>query len=184
MALVTLNLQVDEPRSDFLAITAGIQKLVVDTPMTASLRELTLEGMGLSSLPECLRPLRLTSLSLNTNFTLTDLPEWLGDMPLVTLSLVNTGIAKLPQSFNLNFTLRCIDLMYSEICRSDMTTTENVETIHRELRPLSRNQPAIRFRLAFGGKRESGDLGSASEWDGWWSAESEPALLTDFVWYH
>ena len=168
---------------------AALSRLFVGTPLALSIRELALSGCELKEVPASLRGLVLTRLDLTSNFKLSTLPDWVGEMPLVALDVVNTGVSALPRSFRHNTTLRVVVLYYSGLCidmyegadfleDADGTAEESyfleegmVDRLKAELLPLSLSQPLIRFKLL---DPEIGSLPEGSVmhpgWDGWWHA--------------
>ena len=136
--------------------------------------------MDFSAVPECIRPLALTALSLQGNYPLRRLPAWLGELPLEVLSLLGTQVDSLPESFHANTTLRCLVLFYTPLALDDIANEgcwdlENVETVERELLPLSQAQPQIRFQLLTE-DAQGYDNDQVRGWDGWWHAECEVDL--------
>jgi hypothetical protein len=83
------------------------------TRLGESLREIHLDGYnGLTRVPECLLRLpRLQHLDLSGNFDLVELPESLGQLPLVVLDLRWTAIETLPASLRTTATLRILELV-------------------------------------------------------------------------
>jgi hypothetical protein len=170
-------------------VDAALSQLFVGTPLAQSIRELALSGCELKEVPASLRGLVLTRLDLQDNFKLSTLPDWVGEMPLVALDVVNTGVSALPRSFRHNTTLRVVVLYYSGLCidmdegadfleDANGTAEESyfleegmVDRLKAELLPLSLSQPLIRFKLL---NLETDSLPEGSVmhpgWDGWWHA--------------
>ena len=93
LALEALCVQGQEFGTATPGLDKTLSRMFIDTPMTSSLRELGLQGLGLVEVPASLRGLSLTKLGLDGNYNLDSLPEWLGDMPPIALSLVTTEIS-------------------------------------------------------------------------------------------
>ena len=68
----------------------------------------------MTRLPECLLRLpRLEHLDLSGNFDLVELPDSVGQLPLVVLNLSWTGVRTLPASLQTTSTLRVLDVWQS-----------------------------------------------------------------------
>ena len=151
--------------------------MLVGTPMTSSLRRLHLDGTEITAVPDCIRPLALTYLGLQRNGGLRELPEWLGELPLVTLELGNTEVRSLPQSFHASTTLRSVVLTYTPLgldSLDDMGFWQSgkVDLVEEELKPLSLAQPQIRFQLLTE-EAQCDDDTQIPGWNGWWHAKAE-----------
>ena len=165
LPLKTLRVDFGPPRRN-LDEDASFDILVPGSPLSTSLRKLTLYGSGPKGLPECLHSSLLTDLNLSGlgyhAFREDDLPFWLGNLPLVHLDLSGTGVQRLPATFHTNTTLRTIVLHHTDISLDLLTpdgyvdrdtvegywTKASVRAVHRELKPLSLSQPLIRFQIA------------------------------------
>jgi len=129
------------------------------TRLGESLREIHLNGYdGLTRMPECLLRLpRLQHLDLSGNTDLVELPDSLGQLPLVVLNLSSTDIRTLPPSLQTTRTLRILELTFTGLgafARSQSTSwalqfCDADERNRRDaiLRPLSLAIPDLRFRL-------------------------------------
>ena len=186
--LEALDLSIEAPEAlqSADADWAWLDKLLLGTPMAASLRELRLRGQNwLQSLPMCIRGLEgLTCLEFwpfgkpveevleapsghlaSPEHAL--LPEWLGTMPhLEVLSLRFAIIESLPATFGTNTMLRCIDLSESELALDSDWTEERIEAIFAGLGPLSELNPHLRFKIF----EPTECLGEnpLPGWSGWW----------------
>jgi hypothetical protein len=157
--------------------------MLVGTPMTTLLRELRLGGANLSEVPPFFRQLRsLAHLSLTCWFELKALPEWMAELPLETLDLVNTGVASLSM-LHASTTLRCVIVFYTPLGlewteegddddNMHMFTTESVGAVLRELGPLSGAQPQMRFLVLNEEGRPTLDDCSIPNWNGWWHRQA------------
>ena len=166
--------------------------MLVRTPMTASLRELRLGGVDLPEVPAFFRQLRsLAHLSLYAWFELETVPEWIGELPLETLELVNTGVTSL-LPLHASTTLRCVLVHFSPLAlqwtqegdddEDHMSTAESVGVVLTELVPLSKAQPQMRFQLLNEEGRPTPDECSIPNWNGWWHAQAG-INLGEALWY-
>jgi len=162
-----------------------LNRMMVATPMAASLRSLCLRGADLPELPACCRQLRgLTTLDLTGWFKLTTLPEWLGQLPLEILKIINTDLTALPATFHSSTTLRCVLVYYSGLALDIMEDGEGDPPSHRmftdasiaaveaEIVPLSLAQPLIRFLLIQEEVRPTPMDCEIPGWNGWWHAQA------------
>ena len=80
-----------------------------------TIRELGLCGQGLGRVPDSFRPLRLRSINLE-ECDLRELPDWLGELPLVVLNLeMNKMLKALPVSLRQATTLRVLYLDFTSL---------------------------------------------------------------------
>ena len=145
------------------------------TRLGESLREIHLYGYnghqgktGLTRMPECLLRLpHLQHLDLSGNFDLVDLPDSVGQLPLVVLNLSWTGVRTLPASLRTTSTLRLLEVWNSsglsgpsrhyqtgEVCLVAGRTTlkladaaDEIARIDAVLRPLSLAVPELRVLM-------------------------------------
>lgn len=166
--------------------------MLVGTPMTSSLRELRLGGADLPEVPAFFRQLRsLAHLSLDNWFDLEAVPDWIGEMPLETLELVNTGVTSL-SPLHASTTLRCVVAFYTPLAlewteegdddEDYMFTAESVDVVLTHLVPLSKAQPQMRFQLLCEEDRPTPDECSIPNWNGWWHAQAG-INLGEALWY-
>ena len=129
------------------------------TRLGESLREIHLDGYdGLTRMPECLLRLpRLQHLDLSGSSDLVELPDSVGQLPLVVLNLCHTGIRTLPASLQTTRTLRILELTFTDLSafmpsQRDALVLQFCDADERNrrdaiLRPLSLAIPDLRFRL-------------------------------------
>jgi hypothetical protein len=152
--------------------------LAPSNTIRTSLRTLRFDGFeAMTELPLCLRHLQLTSLDLDGSLTLNTLPEWLGEMPLVHLSLVLTDVSSLPVSLRRVNTLRLIRTLYSPLgFDEDELPGEQLEEIGRmeaELLPLSAAVHQLKFEISYEDGKTAGWCG------GVWDPIQQPQLLEE-----
>ena len=171
--LESLDFSVDRLGETYEEFDAALNNLFVqDNPnfLTAcgtSLRELHLTGYeGLRHVPGALRRLTgLQHLCLDDSFDLEELPDWIGELPLVVLCLNGTQLRTLPTSLRGSTTLRILELGYTSWLsgpqryndkvimiagQEEIDLDEAADEIARidgELRPLSLALPDLRLRL-------------------------------------
>ena len=119
-------------------------------------------------MPECLLRLqRLEHLDLSGNFDLVELPDSVGQLPLVVLNLSWTGVRTLPASLQTTSTLRLLEVwqsdwlsgpgrhyqtgeVYLSVGRSSLKLADAADEIARIdaiLRPLSLALPELRVLM-------------------------------------
>ena len=145
----------------------------------------------MTRLPECLLRLPcLEHLDLSGNFNLEHLPDDLGLLPLVVLSLSWTGVRTLPASLQTTTTLRVLEVWQSDwLCGPSrhyktkepllkagrggddyLKLADAADEIARRdavLRPLSLALPELRILLH---PDESGKTKRGAPCNGWWHA--------------
>ena len=91
-----------------------------------TLRELCFRGQPFTTLPEGLRDLRLTSLDISDT-DVRELPEWLGNHPLVRLQLSVSSIETLPASLR-----ACQSLRFLGLANTALGTALHCETFRND----------------------------------------------------
>jgi len=92
-----------------------------------TIRELGLSGQGLGRVPDSFRPLRLRSINLS-QCNLRELPDWLGELPLVVLDVsMNKMLKALPVSLRQATTLRVLYLNFTSLAGPFIFGYENSE---------------------------------------------------------
>ena len=154
---------------------AKLCRLLEVTPLAGALRELVLDGWRLDAVPQCLRSLRqLRLLAMNHSVDLRSLPDWLADLPLEDLGLVDTSVDALPDSFCGCASLRTVHLMSTPFSPDPFFPNPALEWddvvagLCQRLTAISRAQPQVRFHVSDVYLEHS----HQRSYDAWWSVAS------------